>query len=121
MDQAPLPLAADPRPPSPISAAGHRHRMRQRLLSTDPGGIADHELLEMVLFLALPRRDTKAIARALLSRFGSYAGAIAAPVPALLRVEGLGEAAAAALKMVHVAAVRLAEANVGPDLAHPTG
>jgi DNA repair protein RadC len=107
-----LPLLEDPRPPSPVSAAGHRHRMRLRLLTAGPDSIADHELLEMVLFLALPRRDTKAIARALLSRFGSYANTIAAPVPELLAIEGLGDAGAAALKTVQAAALRLARAEV---------
>ena len=53
--------------------------MRERLLGAGPDALADHELLEMVLFLALPRRDTKAIARALMARFGSFAAAIAAP------------------------------------------
>ncbi len=66
----------------------------------------------MVLFLALPRRDTKPIARDLVSRFGSYAQAIAAPVPALLAVEGLGEAGTAALKIVQAAALRLVKAEV---------
>ncbi len=112
MDEAPLPLLDNLRPPSPISAAGHRQRMRQRLLTTGGDSIADHELLEMVLFLALPRRDTKAVARALLSRFGSYAGTIAAPVPDLLRVEGVDDAGAAALKTVQAAALRLVRAEV---------
>lgn len=112
MDEAPLPLFDNLRPPSPLSAAGHRHRMRQRLLTAGADGIADHELLEMTLFLALPRRDTKAIVRTLLSRFGSYAGTIAAPVPELLRVDGLGDAGAAALKTVQAAALRLARAGV---------
>ena len=57
--------------------------MRARLLTAGPDSVADHELLEMVLFLALPRRDTKPIARALLRRFGSFANAIAAPLPDL--------------------------------------
>lgn len=66
----------------------------------------------MVLFLALPRRDTKPIARALIARFGSYALAIAAPLPELLKVEGLGEAGAAALKIVQAASLRLIRAEV---------
>jgi DNA repair protein RadC len=95
-----------------VSVSGHRARLRNRLLTAGPDALADHELIEMVLFLALPRRDTKPIARQLISRFGSYAGAIAAPVPELLGVEGLGEAGAAALKAVHAAAQRLAKAEV---------
>ena len=58
----------------------------------------------MVLFLALPRRDTKPIARALLSRFGSFAGSIAAPVTDLRGIDGLGDAGIAALKTVQAAA-----------------
>ena len=106
-----LPLG-DPRPPSPITADGHRARMRARLLSAGPDSVADHEMLEMVLFLALPRRDTKPIARALLTRFGSFAAAISAPLPDLRRIEGLGDAGAAALKTIQAAALRLMRAEV---------
>ena len=74
--------------------------------------MADHELLEMVLFLALPRRDTKPIARALLSRFGSFAASISAPLPDLRAIEGLGDAGAAALKLVQAGAHRLVRAEV---------
>jgi DNA repair protein RadC len=91
---------------------GHRARMREKLLGAGPEALLDHELLEMVLFLALPRRDTKPIARALLARFGSFANAIAAPLHELREVEGLGEAAAAALRTVQAAALRLARAEV---------
>ena len=100
------------RPPSPVSAEGHRARLRARLLTAGPDAVADHELLEMVLFLALPRRDTKPVARALLTRFGSYAGAISAPIPDLRTIEGLGEAGAAALKTIQAAALRLVQAEV---------
>jgi DNA repair protein RadC len=93
-------------------AEGHRARMRERLLRVGPEALADHEMLEMVLFLALPRRDTKPIARALLVRFGSFSQAIAAPLNDLLRIEGLGEAGAAALKTVLAASLRLAHAAV---------
>ncbi len=91
---------------------GHRARMREKLLGAGPEALLDHELLEMVLFLALPRRDTKPIARALLARFGSFANAIAAPLNELREVEGLGEAGAAALRTVQAAALRLARAEV---------
>ena len=92
---------------SPIGAAGHRARMRQRLLRAGPKALADHEMLEMVLFLALPRCDTKPIARVLLRRFGSFGGVIGAPPADLLAVDGIGEAGAAALKLVHAGAARL--------------
>jgi DNA repair protein RadC len=93
-------------------AEGHRARMRQRLLRAGPDALADYELLEMVLFLALPRRDTKPVARILMERFGSFAAAIAAPLPDLVAIEGIGEAGAAALKTVQAAALRLARAEV---------
>jgi DNA repair protein RadC len=106
-------LSPEIRPDAPaFGVAGHRARLRSRLLAAGAAAIADHELIEMVLFLALPRRDTKPIARILLARFGSYAGAISASVPELLGVEGLGEAGVAALKIVQAAAQRLAKAEV---------
>jgi DNA repair protein RadC len=86
---------------------GHRARMRARLLTAGPDALADHEMLEMVLFLALPRKDTKPVARLLLDRFGSFAAAISAVPAELLAVEGVGEAGAAALKLVQGASLRL--------------
>jgi DNA repair protein RadC len=99
----------DPAEPlaSAIGADGHRERMRTKLLNAGPDALLDHELLEMVLFIALPRRDTKPIAKTLLARFGSFANAIAAPVNDLRAIDGIGDAGAAALKTVHAAALRL--------------
>ncbi len=102
----------DPAPPSPLSAEGHRARMRARLITAGPDSVADHELLEMVLFLALPRRDTKPIARSLLDRFGSFAGAVSAAPQALRAIDGLGEAGVAALKTIQAAGIRLVRAEV---------
>ena len=107
-------LLAPLEPASPAATAGtdgHRARLRARLLAAGPDSLADHEMLEIVLF-ALPRRDTKPLARALLDRFGSFAAAIAAPLPDLLAVEGLGETGAAALKAVQAAALRLERAGL---------
>lgn len=100
--------AAEP-PPGHL---GHRARMRSKLLNAGPEALLDHEMLEMLLFQALPRRDTKPIARALLNRFGSFANAVSAPPRELLEVEGMGEAGAAALKTVHAAALRMMRAEV---------
>ncbi|MCA3323164.1 MAG: DNA repair protein RadC [Roseomonas sp.] len=97
---------------APPGHLGHRARMREKLLRAGPDALLDHELLEMVLFLALPRRDTKPIARALLARFGSFAGAISAPVQELGQIEGLGEAGIAALRCIQAAALRLAREEV---------
>jgi DNA repair protein RadC len=104
-----------PQPPdssSAIGAEGHRLRMRQRLLKAGPESLADHEMLEMILFIALPRRDTKPIARALLERFRTFGGVIGAPVQELLTIDGLGEAGAAALKLVQPAALRMMRQEV---------
>jgi DNA repair protein RadC len=94
-----------------VGVDGHRGRLRERLLTAGPDALADHEMLEIVLF-AMPRRDTKPVARALLSRFGSFARVITASVPDLLSVDGLGEAGVAALKSVQAAALRLLRAEV---------
>ncbi|MGH7043664.1 MAG: RadC family protein [Acetobacteraceae bacterium] len=92
---------------TPHGTDGHRARMRARLLRAGPDSVADYELLEMVLYIALPRRDTKALARALLARFGSFAAALAAAPNDLRAIEGMGEAGTATLKVVHAAALRL--------------
>ena len=107
-----LDAPAAPVPTAPAGAEGHRARMRQRLLTVGGDSLADHEMLEMVLFLALPRRDTKAIAHALMARFGSFPQTIAAPLAELRAVDGLGDAGAAALKTVQAAALRLIRADV---------
>jgi DNA repair protein RadC len=99
-------------PPAPPGSEGHRARMRTRLLTAGPDSLADHEMLEMLLFLALPRRDTKTIGRALLARHGSFAKVIAAAPQDLRATEGLGEAGIAALKLVQAAALRLLRADV---------
>ena len=112
LDLPALDISASSPLAAPLGAEGHRARLRARLLTAGPEALADHEMLEMVLFLALPRRDTKPIARALISRFGSFANAIAAPRTDLLGVEGLGEAGVSALKVVQGAALRLARAEV---------
>ena len=107
--------AASSRPSKSMPAMSmeqHRARMRHRLLTGGPDALADHELLEMALFLALPRRDTKPIAYRLLARFGSFANTIAAPPGEIAAVDGMGEASAAALKMVQAAALRLSRAEI---------
>lgn len=112
MAEAGLGLEMPPAPPVPSAAEGHRARMRGKLISAGPDALLDHELLEMQLFLALPRRDTKPIAHALLARFGSFGNAIAASPQELRQVEGLGEAGIAALKTVQAAALRLMRQEV---------
>lgn len=102
--------------PLSLDHKGHRARLRARFLAAGGDALADHELIEMTLFMALSRRDTKPVARALLERFGSYANVVCAPVADLLAVEGLSEASVAAIKLVQEAAQRLVRAEV---LNHP--
>jgi DNA repair protein RadC len=101
---------------APAAAApgveGHRERLRTRLLTAGAEALADHELLEAVLFLAILRRDTKPVARALIARFGSFAAVIAAPPAELATVQDVGPSAIAAIKTVQAAALRLARAEV---------
>lgn len=91
---------------------GHRERLRARFLTGGADAMPDYELLEMTLFAAIPRRDTKPLAKALLARFGSFAEVIAAPRARLLEVTGVGEAVANHLKIVEAAAQRLARTKV---------
>lgn len=93
-------------------AAGHRSRLRQRLLVGGTDAIADHEIIEYLLMLAIPRRDTKPLAHALIKRFGSLAGVLNADTGALAKHPGMGETSAAALKIVAVAARRMAREAV---------
>jgi DNA repair protein RadC len=91
---------------------GHRERLRARFLEAGSAALADYELLELVLFRALPRRDVKPLAKALLEKFGSFPEVIAAPRQRLAEVRGLGDAAITELKVVQAAAERLARDQV---------
>jgi DNA repair protein RadC len=92
--------------------AGHRQRLRARFLKGGADAMPDYELLELTLFAAVPRRDTKPLAKALLARFGSFAEVIAAPSARLLEVTGVGESIVHHLKIVEAAAQRLAKTRV---------
>ena len=85
-------------------ASGHRARLRKRLLDGGVDAVADHEVVEYLLMSAIPRRDTKPLARALIKRFGSLAGVLNAETRALVLHPGMGETSAAMLKIVAVAA-----------------
>ncbi len=87
--------------------AGHRARLRARFMKAGAEALADYELLELVLFRAIPRRDCKPLAKALLARFGSFAEVISAPPARLAEVPGVGDAVVAELKIVQAAAIRL--------------
>ena len=92
---------------------GHRERLRERFYKAGPDALSDYELLEMALFPALPRRDTKPLAKLLIKTFGSFAEVVHAPLPRLREVDGVGEATINQLKLIAAAAHRVAKGEVG--------
>jgi DNA repair protein RadC len=91
---------------------GHRERLRRRFRDSGADSLPDYELLELVLFRAAPRRDTKPLAKALIARFGTFAEALNAPEELLREVPGVGESAITELKLVRAAALRLMRGEV---------
>ncbi len=91
---------------------GHRQRLRRRFLEGGAESMADYELLEMVLFAALPRGDTKPLAKALIKHLGSFAEVISADPARLAEVDGTGDAVIAAVKTVQASAIRLLREQV---------
>jgi DNA repair protein RadC len=87
--------------------AGHRARLRQKLAETGGVGLHDHELIEYLLALAIPRRDTKPLAKELLRSFGGIGGLMSADWQAIARVPGMGDTSVAAIKIVQATALRL--------------
>jgi DNA repair protein RadC len=92
--------------------AGHRDRLRQRLLAGGTEAIADYELLEFLLFAANARKDMKPVAKALLARFGNLACVLGASREALLAVADVGPSAAAQILGIREAGARLARGAV---------
>lgn len=91
---------------------GHRDRLRDRFLSGGPEALADYEMLELILFMAIPRRDIKPLAKELLVRFGNLAGVLNAPVPELTKFDGLSDTSVIALKAVQAAAHRMMKQEI---------
>ena len=91
---------------------GHRQRLRQRFLQAGADALPDYELLELLLFGAIPRSDTKPLAKALIAAFGSFGEVISAPVEDLRRVDGVGDAVISTLKSVQAAAQRLLRTKI---------
>jgi DNA repair protein RadC len=100
----------------PVKAAphyhGHRERLRDRFHEAGAAALSDYELLELVLFRALPRRDVKPLAKDLISRFGSFAEVINAPGALLAKVPGVGEATVIDIKLIAAAASRVAKGAI---------
>jgi DNA repair protein RadC len=105
-------LSAETPVDSPPDYLEHRQRLRARFLAAGAEALADYEMLEMVLFSAVPRRDMKPLAKTLIREFGGYADVLAAPAERLREIEGVGDAVIVALKTVEEAAKRLARAQV---------
>jgi DNA repair protein RadC len=94
---------------------GHRDRVRQRYLRLGAESFADYELLEALLHVVIPQKDTKEIAKSLLDRFGSFSGVLAAPYEQLRHFKGLGDITAANLKIMQGAAQRYARDQISRD------
>jgi DNA repair protein RadC len=92
--------------------SGHRARLRRRLFEGGPDALLDHELVEYLLALAIPRRDTKPLAKKLLREFGGFGALMSADAGAIARVGELSEGAVAALKIAQATALRLLEEQV---------
>ncbi|MCB1507239.1 MAG: DNA repair protein RadC [Hyphomicrobiaceae bacterium] len=86
---------------------GHRERLRERFRKGGPDALADYELLELLLFRTIPRRDTKGLAKELLARFGSFAEVLSANPDRLTEVKGIKAQTATDLALVHAASIRL--------------
>jgi DNA repair protein RadC len=91
---------------------GHRERLHERFRKGGAEALADYELLELILFRAIPRRDVKPLAKALLARFGSFAEVVAARPERLDEIEGLGEAAIVEIRIIEAAARRLVKSSI---------
>lgn len=96
----------------PSYIADHRKRLRARFRDGGADALPDYELLELVLFRAIPRQDVKPLAHALLQRFGDFNRVLTAPALQLLEVRGVGDAVVTELKVVEAAAHRLARARI---------
>lgn len=119
--EAALPLfdtdEAEAAPPGPSAKQpsylrDHRARLRERFLAGGAEAMPDYELLELVLFRAIPRRDVKPLARALIDRFGDFNAVVSAPAERLTETEGVGPAVVCELKIVEAAAHRLSRSRV---------
>ena len=110
-----MPARTDPPDDEPADEPhyhGHRERLRERFYSAGPDALSDYELLEMALFPALPRRDTKPLAKSLLKAFGSFAEVVHAPEARLREIKGIKDASIHQLKLIAAAATRIARGEM---------
>lgn len=99
-------------PQKPNHAAGHRERLRDRFSKAGVDGVQDYELLELILFRAIPRRDVKPLAKELLAKFGGFAETISAPVERLMEAKGVSRNVAQEIKIVQAAAIKLTQERI---------
>ena len=99
------------KPPKPHHV-GHRDRLRQRFAQKGADALADYELLELYLFRSIPRRDIKPLAKELITKFGSFAETVSAPVARLTEVKGISENIAIDLKIIQAAGLKLGRETV---------
>ena len=117
-----LPMPRTPAPPDDQPGEephyhGHRERLRERFFVVGADALTDYELLELALFAAIPRRDTKPLAKELLKKFGSFTEVIHAPVARLREVKGIGDASINQLKLLAAASGRAAKREIERKLA----
>lgn len=120
--EAPLPLFPSDEASEPVTLSSgsrlpsyirdHRKRLRERFLSGGADALPDYEMLELILFRAIPRQDVKPLAHSLLTTFKDFNRVISAPVTRLAEVKGVGDAVICELKLVEAAAQRLARSRV---------
>ncbi|MGO9546042.1 MAG: RadC family protein [Rhodomicrobium sp.] len=102
-----------PQPPRPIPHYwGHRDRLRKRFREGGAEAIPDYELMELILFRAIARRDVKPLAKEILARFGSFAEAVAASPERLMEIEGVTDSVVTEIKVVQAAALRTSQSQV---------
>ncbi|GLQ09080.1 UPF0758 protein [Devosia yakushimensis] len=105
--------------PSPVPAAndhaGHRQRVRERFLKVGGDALEDYELLELILQLVVPRRDTKALAKTLLREFGSFSGVFNASQARLEKIDGLGTTSVAHIKVIQAVAARFGRDRIAAE------
>jgi DNA repair protein RadC len=105
-------MTKDEEAAGPPHYLGHRERLRDRFRKGGADALAEYELVELILFRAMPRRDVKPLAKSLIVRFGSFAEAVSARPERLREIDGLGEAAIVELKIIEAAAKRLAKTSI---------
>lgn len=112
MSEAPSQSKSEPPIAEPHHGTGHRSRLRLRLAEGGPDALLDHEIIEYLLALAIPRRDMKPLAKRLIEHFDSLGGVLTADWSELEAFDGLGETSVAALKIVQAAALRMLSNDV---------